>query len=333
MLKIKSILPLTMIVVGCFIGCDKNTSDEPEITDSEIIEPELEEPIELKFAVKNLSEDNSMTDTEGYGELNFLGFGYDVTGKYSHRSSVKEAVINTPAFAQDNPSRLDVRLSRVSSFHTVYGADSEDFTKLLTGETADINYFKGNITHPFTDTDPKASQYIYGLYDTYIRHKRLRVFLYPGESLLIRYLTTNFQTDSKSLEPAELVKKYGTHVLLSLYTGAKLSLDYQAEYTGKRDRRDAVKNSFHVGLNECFGLFSGMFNPSDSTTLKDVADPVIAFEAIGGDPSKILVDKTLGYNPKVSISEWSNSINEDNYRFVYIDGLDTCCLFQSLLRI
>ncbi|WP_140938618.1 hypothetical protein [Sphingobacterium lumbrici] len=332
MLKIKSILPLTMIIVGSFIGCEKNTSDEPEIMDSEIVEPELEQPIETNFVIKNLAEDDYTIDKEGYGELNFLGFGYDVTGKYSHRSSVKEAVINTPVFGQDNPSRLDVRLLREASFNTVYGADSEDFTKWLTGETADVNYFKGNIMHPFPDTDPNGGEYIYGLYDTYIRHKRLRLFLNPGESQLLRYLTINFQTDSKSLEPAELVKKYGTHVLLSLFTGAKLSLDYQAEYLGKKDRRSAVENSFRIGINDCFGLFSGFLDPADSIVLKDVADPIIAFEAIGGDPSKILVNNTSGHNPKVNISEWSKSINEDNYRFVYIDGLDSLLPISELIE-
>lgn len=332
MLKIKFILPLTMIMVSFFIGCEKGTSNEPLTDpDPEIVEPEIEEPIKLKFEVKNLVGDIA-TETEGYGELNFLGFGYDVTGKYSHRSSVKEAIINTPVFGQDYPSRLDVRLSREGSFKTAHGADSEDFTKLLADETADINYFRGSIVHPFPDTDPNANQYVYGLYDSYIRHKRLRIFRNPGESLLIRYLTANFQTDSKSLEPAELVKKYGTHVLLSLYTGAKLSLDYQAEYTGNRDRRDAVSNTFHVGLDECFGLFSGRFYPSDSTTLKDVVDPVIAFEAIGGDPSTIVVDNSLGYNPKVSISEWSKSVNEDNHRFVYIDGLDNLLPISELIE-
>lgn len=332
MLKIKIIFPLAMIVTGCMISCEKSTSDMPETPDSEIVEPELKESIELKFVVKNLAKGNSTTDVEGYGELNFLGFGYDVTGKYSHRSSVKEAVINTPAFGQDNPSLLDVRFPRESSFKIGYGVDSEDFTKLLTGETADINYFKGNIIHPFPDTDPKGSEYIYGLYDTYVTHKRLRIFRNPGEDRLIRYLTTNFQTDSKSLEPAELVKKYGTHVLLSLYTGAKLSLDYQAGYVGEKDRQNAVENSFKVGLNDCFALFSGTLAPPDSAVLKDVVSPIIAFEAIGGDPSKIIVDNTLGYNPKVKISEWSKSVNEDNHRFIYIDGLDNLLPISELIE-
>ena len=319
-----------MIIVSSLIGCEKNTSDETERTDSEIVEPELEQPIELNFVIKNLAEGNYSMDKEGYGELNFLGFGYDVTGKYSHRTSVREAVINTTTFAKDNPSRVDVGIFRNSSFNTVYGTNSEDFTKLLTGEISNVNYFKGNIIHPFKDTNPNATEYVYGLYDTYTKHKRLK--LCYVENQLLSYLTANFQTDSKSLEPAELVKKYGTHVLLSLFTGAKLSLDYQAEYIGQMDRRSAVENSFRVGINDCFGFFSGFLDPADSIVLKDVVDPIIAFEAIGGDPSKIFVDRTSGSSPKVSISEWKKSITEDNLRFVYIDGLDTLLPISELIE-
>lgn len=334
MLKIKSILPLAMIALGCLSGCEKNESTDPDTPDSEaeIVEPELEEPIELKFVVKNLADGSGAGDIEGYGEFNYLGFGYDVTGKYSHRRSVKAAIINTPVFAKENPSLLDERGARISSSKTVYGADSEDFTKWLTGETANINYFKGNIMHPFPDTDPNDGRYIYGLYDAYIEHRRLRIFLNPGENRLIRYLTTNFQIDSKSLEPAALVKKYGTHVLLSLFTGAKLSVDFQAEFTGK-NRQSAVENSFNLGIKECFGLFYGSLDGRiDSTALKDVSAPIIAFEAIGGDPSKIIVNNISGYNPKVDISEWNKSITEDNLRFVYIDGLENLLPISELIE-
>lgn len=53
-----------MIVTSCMISCEKSTSDMPETPDSEIVEPELKESIELKFVVKNLAKGNSTTDVE-----------------------------------------------------------------------------------------------------------------------------------------------------------------------------------------------------------------------------------------------------------------------------
>src|SRR5690606_19941241 len=123
------------------------------------------------------------------------------------------------------------------------------------------------------NTDPNSDQYIYGLYDSYVRYKRLT--LYSRSSQLLPYLTKDFQADIKQLAAEELVKKYGTHLLLSLYTGAKLSLDYQAEYTGE-NRKKAVENSFRAGLSDCFGLFSGFLAAVDSTTFRDIANPIIA---------------------------------------------------------
>lgn len=297
-----------------FSSCEKATLNNPETTD-----PESEENIELEFSIKYLGDDDGNTDPEGYKDYNYLGFGYDVTGKYSHKTSIKSAVFNTPSFAEENPGSFDVLRVLQSSFTTIYGTDGEDFTKWLTGTASNTPYFKGNITHPFPDTDPTSDQYIYGLYDSYIKYRRLT--LYNRNTQLLPYVTTEFQADSKSLEPAELVKKYGTHVLLSLFTGAKLSLDYQAEYTGD-ERKKAVENSFRVGLNDCFGLFSGFLDPVDSSTFKDIVNPVIAFEAIGGDPSKIVIDETSASKPKVNSTAWAESISEDNARFIYFDGLE-----------
>lgn len=195
--------------------------------------------------------------------------------------------------------------------------------------TQNTRYFKGNITHPFPNTDPNSNQYIYGLYDSYIKYRRLT--LYSRNTQLLPYLTTEFQADSKSLEPAELVRKYGTHVLLSLFTGAKLSLDYQAEYTGD-ERKKAVENSFRVGISDCFGLFSGFLDPVDSNAFKNIVNPVIAFEAIGGDPSKIFIDETSTSKPKVNRTAWAESISEDNARFVYFDGLENMLPISELME-
>ncbi|MDR2284002.1 MAG: hypothetical protein LBE37_12380 [Sphingobacterium sp.] len=329
MLKVKFIYPLTVIMIGSFTACKKSASDELVTPDPEVVDPKSEGVTELKFVIKNLANSNSVKEKEGYDEFNFLGYGYDVTGKYSHRSSVKDAVINTPAFAQENPSSLDIRRPRERSFRTVYGADSEGFLKLLTGEKSDVSYFKGNITQPFGDTDPTANQYVYGLYDSFAKYKQLTIFY--TKSKVMSYLTKGFQADIKTMGAEDLVRKYGTHVLLSLFTGAKLSLDYQAEYTGSKDKHTAVQSSFHVGLNECFGLFSGAFAPSDSTVFKDVVRPIIAFEAIGGDPSKIVVNRNSGVNPKVNISDWTKDLNEDNSRFVYIGGLDSLLPISELI--
>ncbi|PRD46217.1 MAC/perforin domain-containing protein [Sphingobacterium haloxyli] len=327
--KTKSIFPLALTVVIALTSCEKNTLNDPKTTNPETTEPETNTPTELKFLIKNLSDNKNTTDEEGYGDYNFLGFGYDVTGKHSHKTSIKEPVINTPSFAQDNSGSFDVLRVLNSSFKSIYATDAENFTKWLAEGTPNIGYFKGNITHPFPDTDPQEDQYIYGLYDSYIKYRRLT--LYGRNSQLIPYLTTDFQADSKSLEPAELVKKYGTHVLLSLFTGAKFSLDYRAEYTGT-ERRNAVESSFRVALNDCFGLFSGFLDPIDSTAFKDVTNPTIAFEAIGGDPSKIFVDKTSISKPKVDRTEWAKTISEDNARFVYINGLENLLPIFDLIE-
>lgn len=191
----------------------------------------------------------------------------------------------------------------------------------------EVTYFAGSITHPFPETESNSDRYIYGLYDSYIKYKRLSLNTY--NNLLISYLTEKFILDTELLNPQELVEKYGTHILLSLYTGAKLSIDYQGEYIGEH-RNGASENSFRIGLSEIFGLPTGLLTPVDSATLKDVTNPKIAFEAIGGDPSKIQIDQT-SKNAKVKTAAWRESITEENARFVYLDGLDKLLPISDLI--
>lgn len=324
-LKIESILSLVLLVVVALSSCEKQPIEGPEATDPETIE----KPVQLKFTLKNPNSGKVDNAKEGYDEYNYLGFGYDVTGKHSHKTSVRDAVINTPSFVAEDAGRFDALRVLESSFKTIYATDALDFTRALTGGNTGGPYFGGSITHPFPDTDPRADQYIYGLYDSYVRYTRLT--LYGRSNIYITYLTENFRADCRTLNPAALVRKYGTHVLLSLYTGAKLSLTFQAEYTGI-ERKKAVENSFRVGLGECFELFSGFLDPVDSTTFKDIANPVIVFEAIGGNPSKISIDSTSSSKPIVDRSLWANTISEDNARFVYFDGLENLLPISDLIE-
>src|SRR5690606_21917576 len=88
--------------------------------------------------------------------------------------------------------------------------------------------------------------------------------------------------------------------------------------------------SFRLGLSDCFGLISGFVDPLDRSTIKGVAQPRITFEAIGGDPSKISVDKRSANNPVVNTTEWIESINEETARYVYLHDTNGLLPISSL---
>lgn len=329
--KFKFLLFFALLMIITFSSCEKATFDTPETVDREL----EEEKIELEFSVENLRDDENNTDKEGYNDYNFLGYGYDITGKYADATSIREPVINTPDFVKDHTGRFVVARLLSSTFTPIYATDAEQFTKNLTHvflrqhEPHSYSYFKGNIVHAFPETEVTSSNYLYGLYELEMKYRRLSLNAY--DRLLSPYVTESFKFDYQSLSSPELIEKYGTHALISLEIGAKLSVNYQAKYT-EEDRRKAVENSFRIGLKECFGLFSGFLDPVDSAALKGVKDPKIAFEVVGGDPSKIRIEEKAGENPFVRIEEWQESITEENARFAYLDGLENLLPISDLIE-
>lgn len=314
-------LPIMMI----FSSCEKATLDDPDL--------EEEETIELEFSIKNLGSDESNTDKQGYDEYNFLGFGYDITGKYAHISSMREAVINTPSFIIEHTGRFTNIRILSSTFREIYSANAAQFTKDLTNiflqqfQPHNFSYFKGNITHSFPETEVNSSQYVYGRYELEMKNRRL--LLNASNQLLEPFVTESFKSDRESLSAAEIIEKYGTHILISLYTGAKLSIDYQAEYRGEHGQQ-ASENSFKIGLLTYFELPPSIFWPSDFNSIKGISNPAIVLEAIGGDPSKIKIDEKTG-ETFVATKEWQESITEHNDRFVYLDGLDNLMPISDLI--
>lgn len=329
MLKTKLTVLSALVVAIMSVSCEKFALDNPVAKD-----PQPEETNELKFSVKNLHNGENYRNKEGHKDYNFLGYGYDIMGKYAHITSVKEPVINTANFVKDHAGRFTAIRVLSSTFVSIYAPDGEQFTRDLTSfflsdhKTCDFAYFRGNISQPFPETRINSSKYLYGLYDLQVKYKKLS--LNAVGPRLEFYITDDFKSDCQSLTAEKLVEKYGTHTLLTLFTGAKLSLDYQAEYTGS-DRRNAVENSFRLGLSDCFGLISGFVDPLDRSTFKGVAQPRITFEAIGGDPSKISVDERSANNPVVNTTEWIESINEETARFVYLHDMNGLLPIYNLI--
>lgn len=299
-----------------------------------IAEPE-EEPIALNFSVARLRDPANEQAEQGYGtSYNFLGHGYDLTGQYSHISAVRAAVLNTPAFVEANPGRFDFGRIIESSSYNEFAKDSQALASQLTNRFASnlqnldsISYFKGSITRPFPLADANAANYIYGLHDIYLRQNRLR--LYVGSEPLIPFLTEGFKADLESLTAAALIEKYGTHILLSLYTGAKFSVYYQAEYSGHAAQK-AVEESFRIGLEQSFGFFSGFLDQVDSTYLRGISNPKMIFEATGGNLSKIVVDEAVAPT-KVNVSAWAASIPQEQIKFVYLDDSSTLLPLHELI--
>ncbi len=135
------------------------------------------------------------------------------------------------------------------------------------------------------------------------------------------YLTPSFLSDSKTLSPAELTEKYGTHVLLRINLGAKFTILYQSE-TAQYDRRRAAELGFSIAIAKTFGAFSGYLDHMGKQSATGNFSQKIGFKATGGDVSKIktIVDSKTRVT-RVDYSGWIESLNTVSPELVDIQNI------------
>lgn len=242
---------------------------------------------------------------QGDSTYNLLGYGYDVTGKYADSASVKHQVINTAAFVHDFPGRFDFGYLRSAGMKPEVASNATELAA-STYYTLVKDYqfapFKSAVTTYFPASDALSAKYVYGSYESYNHQQRL--MLNAGSNNLKPYLTASFLQDVQNLQPADLVKKYGTHILTGVVLGAKFKAVYQAETSATANNRTAAANAgFSRAIDSVFKVFTGNLDSLSYADLRAVTHSKIAFEIIGGDLSKVSSNYTLAI-PRVYIQDW-----------------------------
>jgi hypothetical protein len=248
---------------------------------------------------------------------NLLGYGYDITGKYADTSAVRGQAINMAAFDAGNPNRVVTDLSATSTFNIINAVNAEDLSAQISArltETNGLKQFKQAIVSPFADGNALSSAYVYGYYAVIIDQQRLKIN--AGNNLLVNYLTPSFVSDSQTLSAADLVKKYGTHVLSDIQLGAKFNIIYQAK-TNSTSRLAAASAGFRYAIDKVFGLFSGALDPINTVDLNTVSSPKLVYEAKGADQSKLKWN-TSSKTPTLDITAWRLSSTEASAAFIDI---------------
>ena len=108
-----------------------------------------------------------------------------------------------------------------------------------------------------------------------------------------------------------LVQKYGTHILLDIYTGAKLELKFQSE-TINTNREEAARAGIKAGVKDIVDL--NISNSIDETRTSLNYNRKLYYATRGGNPSYGLVgtlnlDQT---NTPINITNWQNSSTPAN---------------------
>jgi hypothetical protein len=305
----KKLLSL-LFVLGVSLSCKK--SDVPAK-----LEPVLE-PIEK---VNLIVPENLYTPVVPQGDPNYnvIGYGYDFTGKHDDASSIRDKVVDIPAFVAGEKPTNFAPWRNTSSWHDSYDAENAEVLAELLSNQSDVTkgkkLFGATMSELFPNTAAFSEKYVYGYYSQYLQYRSFRFYI--DDELITKfkqYLSLSFQSDVQSLNPEMIVKKYGTHVLAEIVLGAKLDVLYQAEI-GADVRSELQKNGYDAAIKTTFGFWTSRLNEIDSAMLRKVKSPALSFRVAGGDPSKIkLVESTRGRH--VDINDWLKSIGTQNYVFI-----------------
>jgi hypothetical protein len=301
---------LFLTALWLFASCKKSNAPDPEITAPEAVK-------EMNFIVTGPKAVSSAPVQQGSGKFSFIGYGYNITGKYADTSSVKMPAINIDAYAAAYPNRVDIGRTTSAGAESTYAKDAEDYSYKISSqlkESEGMRLFKHTITNAFPGQDALSDKYIYAQYTYAITWKTIKTNW--GDAGVKDYLTAEFRNDVQSLTPENLVKKYGTHILSGVTLGENFNVYYQAKSTGS-DKLHSSIVGFTYALKQVFGVMSGFLDPLKPTEINAVSEPKLVYEAIGGDPSK--VNKTVA-NGKTLIrfNEWISTCTEDKALFTDI---------------
>lgn len=267
-----------------------------------------------EYADENFISDRSHISSKkfaGDGIYDVLGHGYDATGEYANASSSGFKVIDIEKYKIDHSNRVLSDNSLTQFFTDEYGENAETYSKMVSTKidvTAGIPLFKKTLSVAFnssvTTNNKFDAKYIYGSTNLVITQKHNRLNATADE--LADYLTPEFLQDLQTKTPQQIVQFYGTHVLVDIYTGAKMEVMFQSETTNEsRDR--AARIGVKVGMKDIFNV--DVNNDVNTSETSKNYSRKLSYRTRGGDPSKGLTGEINldQVNPKINFAAWQNS--------------------------
>lgn len=268
--------------------------------------------------LNNLEIPKGSRNSAGVGPYDVLGHGYDVTGFYAESSSAGFQIIDIARFKQDFSARVIDENPRIQEYKEDYGENSEQYSKSISNRasaTTGFKLFGLSISGNFYSSNDESSsfdiKYIYGSYKLLIKQKRYR--LNASVVMLQNYLTPEFTFDLQNKSASQILRDYGTHVMIDIYTGGKFNMLYQAE-TSNEDRTLAARAGLKLGAHGIFNMSIADSNSVDISASQQNYSKRIAYKALGGDPTQqirglINIDFST---PSISLTAWQNSVTPNN---------------------
>lgn len=281
----------------------------------------------------DLVEEKSLTNNHnnfafaGDKKYDVLGYGYDITGRVANSSSSRLQVLDIEKFVLQDPASFNPNNHVDEFFEYTFGENAENYARELNQKyTSTLNItkilFKGELISNFNSNNTFSSKYAYATASKVIKQKSMKLYA-STSNLRDNYLTDKFKSDIAILSPAELVARYGTHVLTDITLGAKFEVSYKTQTTSS-NRKEAVKAGVVIsGLWKTFSLSAEIEAKKEEGYSN--FDQTLYYRSVGGDGTgsiigNLALDKST---ITLSIANWQSSCKPEFAVLINIgnDGL------------
>jgi len=154
-----------------------------------------------------------------------IGYGYDITSHYASSPDIKSAILDLNKLLEAQRVNEDPNL-RYGEFETITGKDINEYMKSIAVKVSysanaslvKVASFSGEIGANFSDQRTSKSVYAFTTSTSRIVKGAYNVSDKTG---LDGFFTQAFTSDLETMNAEQLIKKYGTHVMLGAVLGAR----------------------------------------------------------------------------------------------------------------
>lgn len=284
-----------------------------------------------------------------------LGYGYDITGEYLERYSIKDVVLDVEKLVNEKPNLFRKEFVGETNNQVYLGEDFYSYLKDVckknnfSGSVAErakeakfddtkrniIPYsFSGSFNSSTTNKHNISSQYSFARVDMMRKHKQYLLNVIPED--VTNYLTESFKTDLHKLSSDDIVLKYGTHVLLDFVIGGSYSAFYKSTITESStyNKKERIVTG---GIAGALGKVGLNFNTSLTkeeiemyTTKNSNSECIINIRGGVNNGYTIVINSNNTHSQTLNFDKWIESVDEQSCVLAEINFNKTYPIYEFI---
>ncbi len=245
---------------------------------------------------------------DDYSQVQYIiGRGYDVFDPYADPQYIRSAVLDYDALAA--AGEIEMTSLERTEYGTVSGSSTASYqTDLGTSVSlsGDYPYFSGSVGTSFSSSTTSNTDNQYATIQVKVQKNKFALKEMLDPSSLAAFLTESFSEDidDTEIDPVELFKMYGTHVMVAVILGARY--DYNMAATQNTTSTSTTIAGYAQAAFSSITTEASFDTSNVDTSAFSTSETKVT--AVGGDSS-------LAAGTAEAFTDWRDSITDETVVF------------------